>query len=56
MLDFHPQLGKAVNKIGFSPWEERLKALRQGANPYITGNALEANSPVFVGREAVLSP
>ncbi len=42
-----------LNQEGFKPFSERLRTLKNsGRNPYVFGPALEANSPVFFGREA----
>jgi hypothetical protein len=47
--DFKAQVGHAGD-AGLRPQDERLGALEPGRNPYVTGTALSANSPVFVGR------
>lgn len=47
--DFKAQVGRAGD-AGLRPQDERLEALAPGQNPYVTGTALPANSPVFLGR------
>ncbi len=51
--DFKAQLGDA-NQPGLSSPEQRLSKLVVGVNPYVTGTSLQANSPVFFGREQAL--
>lgn len=48
--DFAARLGHADHP-GLLPWAQRLEAIAPGANPYVTGDALPGNSPVFAGRE-----
>lgn len=48
--DFAARLGLADHP-GLLPWAQRLEAIAPGANPYVTGDALPGNSPVFAGRE-----
>jgi hypothetical protein len=50
LANFTARLGCADNP-GLLPWEQRLEAIAPGANPYVTGDALPGNSPVFAGRE-----
>ena len=51
--DFQVQLG-SEQKQGLLTPTERLEGIVPGVNPYVTGWSLEANSPVFFGRVAVL--
>jgi hypothetical protein len=47
--DFWARLGNS-NNPGLLPPRERLKQIRRGQNPYVTGTPLPCNSPVFFGR------
>ena len=51
--DFKAQLEDANQPGLYSP-EQRLSKLVAGANPYVTGTSLQANSSVFFGREQAL--
>lgn len=51
--DFQALLGDA-SRPGLLPLKERLKAIEKGVNPYVTGDALPGNSPVFFGRDQAL--
>ena len=51
--DFQALLGDA-SRPGLLPLKERLKQIEKGVNPYVTGDALPANSPVFFGRDQAL--
>ncbi len=52
-IPFHTVLGNQ-NHRGFLPQVERLETIQPGENPYVTGQALPGNSPVFFGREQIL--
>ncbi|MCP4699008.1 MAG: ATP-binding protein [Gammaproteobacteria bacterium] len=49
MPDFQAQHGHP-GKPGLQSHSERIKRIRKNANPYISGSALPAASPVFFGR------
>jgi len=50
---FKAQLGRA-DAVGLSPPAQRLKRIRSGVNPYITGDPLASDSPLFFGRHQAL--
>lgn len=45
--------GSSKNQ-GFLPLEDRLKSIESNRNPYEDGTQLQANSPLFFGREQVM--
>ncbi len=51
--DFKVQCGSRQNTC-FLPLTKRLEQIRAGQNPYVSGNALRGNSPVFWGRDQIL--
>jgi len=51
--DFKARLGEAGHP-GLLSQTDRLKRLKLGQNPYVTGPALPGNSPVFFGRTQIL--
>jgi len=54
MADFMAQLGRADHP-GLLDREQRLARIERGRNPYVTGESLAADSPVFCGRERELA-
>lgn len=51
--NFKAQLGNSKHP-GWLPQSERLQQIQPGQNPYVPGEALQGNSPVFFGRRQVM--
>ncbi|MCG6862132.1 MAG: hypothetical protein LJE70_12765 [Chromatiaceae bacterium] len=54
MVDFKAQLGTADHP-GLLDRKQRLARIERGRNPYVTGESLAPDSPVFFGRERELA-